>query len=149
MITAVLTSEQYAVEKAICDKATAFWKANATYNRGMSSSLSAGLAAHPDYAACDNAMRGRVEQYELLRDLPEAFLAYLSEVDGRLRVTVWTGLPLGYATRGPSWRVDSAYGTHMSQYHAVINGREYTGRGFGQGMSIRLRETAESKRRRA
>lgn len=149
----VISAEQYAIERAICDKAQEYWKNNATYSKSGWSSLPAELAAHPDYTACDNAMRGRVEQYEILRDLPDVILAYIGEPRGNgiglsYPVTVWTGLEIGTATRGAKWRVNSCIGTHMAQFYARIGGREYTGRGFGAGMCIKLRETAESKRSR-
>ena len=157
-----ISADQYAIERAICDKAHAFWKANATYSKGGWSSLSSELAKHPDYAACTNEMRGRVEQYEILRDLPEKLVAYIGRPSANIRqprvsssdatrfvVTVWTGQPIGFATRGAGWRVHSHIGSHMYQFYARIGGREYTGRGFGEGMAIVLRETAESKRNRS
>lgn len=145
----VLSPEQYATERAICDKTQEYWKNNATYSKSGWSSLSAELAAHPDYAACDNAMRGRVEQYEILRDLPDVIFAYIGNRIGQsYPVTVWTGLEIGTATRGAQWRVGSCMGMYMAQFYARIGGREYTGRGFGSGMCIKLRETAESKRSR-
>lgn len=64
-------------------------------------------------------------------------------------VTDWHGNAIGNATRGAMWRVNSYLGSHMAQWYARIDGREYTGRGFGEGMSIVLRETAESKRKHA
>lgn len=64
-------------------------------------------------------------------------------------VTDWNGNLLGDATKGATWRVNSFIGTHMSQFYARIDGKEYTGRGFGEGMGIVLRETAESRRKRA
>lgn len=145
----ILSAEQYATERAICDKAHAYWKANATRKASGWSSLSAELAAHPDYAACNNEMRGRVEQYEILRDLPDVIIAYIGNRIGQsYPVTVWTGLEIGTATRGAQWRVNSCIGTQMAQFYARVGGREYTGRGFGSGMCIKLRETAESKRSR-
>lgn len=137
----------YERERAICDKAAAYWEANATHGRG-GSSMSAEPAAHPDYAACDNDMRGRVEQYEILRDVPAEIFAYIGnyEIGKGYPVQVWTGRPIGYASKGATWRVDSYIGLHMSQFYARIGGREYTGRGFGEGLCIRLRETAASAR---
>lgn len=97
-----------------------------------------------EIAAVDNEMRGRVEQYELLTELPAEFGAYIGS-DGR-SVTVWTGLPLGSAYVVSSWR--NGYGTKLFAYRATIGGREYAGRSQGSGMFIGLRETAESKRKR-
>jgi hypothetical protein len=41
-----------------------------------------------------------------------------------------------------AWRVDSYIGTRMHQITAWIKGVRYTGRGFGEGMSVRLRPMA-------
>lgn len=106
----------------------------------------------------DNAMRSRIERFRIFTESPESLVAYIGSMNpgsdmprgsGRgatWPVTVWTGEAIGYATRGATWRVNSYHGTHMSQFYARIAGREYTGRGFGAGMFIALRETAESKR---
>ena len=64
-------------------------------------------------------------------------------------LTDWSGSLIGWVRQGSSWRVRSHLGSRMYQFYATIGGREYTGRGFGEGMSVRLRETAESKRRSA
>ena len=150
----MLSPEQYAIERAICDKAQAFWNVNATFSKNGWSSLSAELAQHPDYAACDNAMRGRVEQYEILRDLPEQLTAYVSSEQTREQrdatnyiacrryVTTWTGDILGECYLGSGWPVRSFIGPRMYQATAWIGGREYTGRTFGPGMCINLRLTA-------
>lgn len=157
MITPVLTLAQYEIERAICDKANAYWQANATHGKG-GSSMSAELASHPDYAACTNDMRGRVEQFELLRDLPEKLTAYVGsrEPNGmgcdRLAarsypVTVWTGLQIGNCSlveHSSRRRFGKTF-----QCYATIAGREYTGRTEGVGMYVNLRETAASKRKRA
>lgn len=155
VIQPVLSAEQYAIERAICDKAFAYWKANATYSRGGWSSLSAEKAKHPDYAACDNDMRGRVEQYELLRDLPEKLSAYIGsrepngmgidkEVGRTYPVTVWTGLAIGFCTLVSHYSRRKRF-----QCYATISGRDYTGSTEGVGMFVNLRETAASKRKRA
>lgn len=141
MIISPISPALYAVERAVCDKANAYWSANATGN-----SMSAELAAHPDYAACDNAMRGRVEQHEILRDLPEEIGAYIGSIDNVRVVTGWTGLPLGIARLVSTWRQNY---TTMHSYVAVIGGVEYRGRGHGDGMLVRLRMSAEGKRRKA
>jgi hypothetical protein len=64
-------------------------------------------------------------------------------------VTDWNGNKLCSATRGATWRVNSYIGDTMSQWYCIRAGREYTGRGFGQGMSIVFRETAASVKARA
>ena len=145
----------YETERAICDKAQAY--ADAIMRGRKGNYLTAEEAAQPDYAACDNAMRGRVEQYELIHRTPEKFVAYLGEgkrngmgcdrlVGQSYPVTTWTGDQIGNATIGSSWRVNSYVGTHMHQIYARVAGREFTGRGFGVGMAVVLRETAASKR---
>ena len=157
----VLTLEQYAIERTICDQANAYWKAYATFDKSGWSSLPPELAAHPDYAACNNDMRGRVEQFEMLRDLPEKLTAYIGDREpngmgcdrliGRsYPVTVWTGLQIGnctlvkHAGSRPNWISEATY-----QCYAIIGGKEYTGRTSGVGMYVNLRETAASKRKHA
>ena len=70
------------------------------------------------------------------------------EATSRREVTTWMGDVLGTCTLGTGWRVNSYVGSRMYQIHARIAGREYTGRGFGEGMAVVLRETAASKRKR-
>jgi hypothetical protein len=63
--------------------------------------------------------------------------------DGTLRaLTDWHGAEIGVCRLTSSWRVDSYIGTRMHQITAWIKGVRYTGRGFGEGMSVRLRPTA-------
>lgn len=164
LIPAEYTETGYRRERAICDKASAYWTANADYAKNGWSSLSAEKAAHPDYAACDNEMRGRVEQWEILHNPPEKLCAYVGNAEpngmgidreyGRtFPLTVWVGQKIGYCTLASKWHVNSGIGSHMHQIYAWIRGadgveREYTGRGFGPGMAVMLRETAKSKRNR-
>ena len=147
----VLDLETYKLERAICDKANAYMEKvmceGGTVRKR--NHLTVTECAHPDYEACSNEMRGRVEQFELLTDTPECFGAYLGNPEaGRFPVQVWTGHAIGKARKGSSWRVNSHWGSHMHQFYAVVQGREFTGRGFGEGMVIVLRETAASKRKR-
>ena len=135
----MLTQSQYEIERAICDKAHAYAKATMAGKRNY---MTADECAHPDYAACNNAMRGRVEQFEILRDLPDTIVAYIGTKEpSRLSVDVgvWTGDKLGVAYQTSSWRVNSYVDNVMYAYRAKIGNREYVGRGFGQGMSIVLR----------
>lgn len=160
MITPVLSAEQYAIERAICDKAQAY--ADSVMCEGGSKRkrnyLTKEEAAHPDYAACDNDMRGRVEQFEILRDLPEKLTAYIGNrepngmgvdrlVGRSYPVTVWTGLQIGNCTLVA--HADHSHYEPRYQCYATIAGREYTGRTQGVGMYVNLRETAASKRKRA
>lgn len=133
------TIEQYEIERAICDAAHDYARATmATRGRGCNY-LTAEESKAPVYAACDNAMRGRVEQFEIMRDMPETFCAYLENgkpdsIGARLSVTVWTGDSLGVATvrtvakRGNQWGERQRYG------RAVINGAAYKWQGPGAGM---------------
>jgi hypothetical protein len=101
-------------------------------------------------ATVDNAMRSRVERFETFRDKPDQIFAYVGEgkrnglgidrIAGQsFPITVWTGEPLGMATKGATWRVNSCHGSTISQFYARINGREYTGRSYGPGNYIKLR----------
>lgn len=143
----MIDAATYALERAICDKAQAYARATMAARGPRCNFLTAEEAAHPDYAACDNAMRGRVEQYELLTNLPERFGAYVSS-DGK-NVTTWTGDILGSCYLGAGWKHRGFTAPRQYQATAWINGREFTGRTFGSGMFIGLRETAASKRKRA
>jgi len=145
-------AETYARESAAVDRAEStmrrLWPGHA---RG--GAIPAEVTAHPDYLAVDNAMRGRVEQYELLHNTPDEFVAY---VGGKVNdfhyntheLTTWTGDRIGTVRLGSGWRVNSYMGTRMYQAHATVNNRQFTGRTFGAGMAVVLRETAASKRKR-
>lgn len=152
-----ISKEQYDIERKLVNRANALVKDMAPLIHENGGAIPDAVANHPYYKMVDNDMRGRVEQFELHNMTPIEFVAYLGEpekngmgVDRVIAqtypVTVWTGLPIGNATKGSTWGVRSAFGTHMSQYYARVNGREFTGRGFGVGMAIVFRETAESKR---
>lgn len=143
----MIDAATYATERAICDKAMAYARSTMLRNGKQTNYLTAEEAQHPDYAACSNEMRGRVEHYELLMNTPERFGAYVSS-DGK-SITTWTGDVIGTCYLGSGWRVRSFVGSRMYQATAWINGREFTGRTFGPGMFIGLRETAKSKRNRA
>lgn len=119
----MIDAATYAIERAICDKAEAYARATMLRDGKQTNYLTAEEAKHPDYAACDNAMRGRVELFELHRDKPAAFSAYV--VGGK--VTTWMGDVVGEITnrstlgKGWTWRsvtVRSAWGT-------IYRGREY------------------------
>lgn len=145
----ILTKEQYDIERAICDKAEAYARATMASNGKRCCSLTAEEAAHPDYAACNNDMRGRVEQYEILTEMPHTIVAYINGSDDRntYSVTTWTGLAIGTAKETSRWRVNSFVGSHMRQYHARIGRNVYAGRGFGVGMVIALRYSERLSKR--
>lgn len=138
MSLAIVTHEQYETEKAICDKAQAFWNANATFSKGGWSSMSKELSEHPDYAACTNDLRGRVEQYELNRDKPEKFAAYVSR-DGQA-CNVWTSLIIGRLVRAKATKRRRDWqGTVYSYVFESLWGKTY--RGFGAcGCVINLKQ---------
>jgi hypothetical protein len=99
--------------------------------------IPADAATHPDYSACDNAMRGRVERFEILQDLPEKFCAYLSS-DSK-SVTVWTGDVLGYAWVNSSRPIGGYVSSQYYYGRARIGGKLYAWQGHGAGMLCRLR----------
>ncbi len=149
-----VSEKQYKRERLLLDRADALIKSDVA-----TSGQSAHILSHPDCLIVDNDMRGRVAQYELYHNTPESFVAYIGSAEpngmgvdrqvGRTwPVTTWTGLPIGNATETAKWPVQSFVGSHMRQYHAIINGREFTGRGFGTGMAVVFKETAKSKRKR-
>lgn len=137
----VLTAERYAIERAICDKAEAYRKRVAVLPNGKPRNyLTAAEAQHPDYAACDNAMRGRVEQYELLTNPPERFTAYISSKPVEHRITTWCGDELGTAMCMSTWRTPRSFvSSTLSEWHVMMAGRKYVGRSAGHGMAINLR----------
>lgn len=127
-----MTHEEYIAARAICDKANAYAEQFRQKNGWIV--IPADAANHPDYAACNNDLRGRVEQYEILRDMPEKVYAYLSSDESR--VTVWTGLEIGKVTRITGrWNRGN-----MVSFRARIAGVEYVGRGQGAGMYCSMRK---------
>lgn len=76
--------------------------------------------------------------------MTKPILAYVG-VDN-FTITTWDGKALGKCSLGKGWPVRSYLGKRMYQIYATIDGKQYTGRGFGAGMSVVLRETANSKR---
>jgi hypothetical protein len=57
------------------------------------------------------------------------------------------GNKIGTCALASSWRVNSYIGSHMHQIYATSKGVEYTGRGFGEGMSVRLRPLAKQPKK--
>jgi len=159
LIAPILSAETYAIERAVCDKANAYAEHIMSPNgKRIRNWIDAVEAQHPDYASCNNDMRSRVEQYEILTDPPDAFVAYMGAPDRGATnyhsarpwpVTTWCGHMLCQAFMSAKWRVRSYRGTHMHQFTAYIAGREYTGRGFGEGMCVSFRLTASAKRKLA
>jgi len=165
-IPADYTEADYRHERAICDKAHKFMERNSELTPSGGYCLSADKAKHTDYVACNNEMRGRVEQWEILHNPPEKLSAYVGDIGREERertnlvncrqhpLIIWTGAQIGTCHLTKKWRVQSYFGREMHQISARIAGvdgivREYTGRGFGVGMLVNLRETAKSKRARA
>ena len=134
------TTEDHVRERAICDRAAAYAQQFRQKNGWIV--IPAEAAKHPEYAACDNAMRGRVERYELLRDLPDRFIAYFTAPGGVGRVTTWPGDELGKAWITGTAPARGHYAARTDRRHygrAVIRGKHYAWTGAGEGMACRLR----------
>lgn len=122
---AVIDGRTYRRFKAICDKAAEYWEANASHGK-QGSSMSAELAAHPDYARCTNEMRGKVEQYETLANPPAKLFAYWKQLDSwRYMLTTWTGDVIGYGRISEPYR--SNMGDSRAHWTGRIAGRLYHG----------------------
>jgi hypothetical protein len=132
------TIEQYQTERAICDAAYNYARETMTKRGKRCCYLTAEEAANPVYAACNNDMRGRVEQFEILRDMPEKFCAYLS--DDCKSVQVWTGGALGLAYVLSSRPIGGYVSNRYYYGRAIINGQQYSWQGHGRGMLCRLRK---------
>lgn len=134
---------EYERERAICDKANSY-AAQFRQANGWTV-IPAEAASHPDYAACDNDMRSRVERYEFLRDTPARYSAYLDVKHGeKVTVTTWTGDALGTGWGDRFWR--DRWGNRMMAGTVTIealDGRrlDYRFRGQGDGMICSLRRT--------
>lgn len=63
----------------------------------------------------------------------------------RRELTDWHGKVIGTCYLSSSWRVRSYIGTYMHQIYARVDGVDYTGRGFGEGMAVNLRECAKAR----
>lgn len=55
-------------------------------------------------------------------------------------LTDWHGKPIGTCYFNKGWKVRSCIGDRMYQIYATVDGVHYTGRGFGKGMCVNLRE---------
>lgn len=148
----MLTPEQYAIERAICDKAQAY-AAQFVQPNGWTI-IPAEAAKHPDYAACDNGMRSRVETFELNRDKPATFSAYVQSSDRahvdatniiacRHRdVTTWTGDKLGTVTHSGAWHRNNFGGKWRQVTARMAWGDTYTGREYDSRQFVNWRRTA-------
>ena len=86
-----------------------------------------------------NKEAGAIEQYELRRDKPHRFTAYLSS-DGK-SVTVWTGDQLGFVLgRVNRWRTGGFARGEMAAGQFMMRGSVYSFRGPGAGMHCRCRK---------
>lgn len=95
------------------------------------------LSTHPyPFPHIGNKEAGAVEQYEIRRDMPAEFGAYLSS-DGK-SVTVWTGDVLGYVVgRVSRWRDN--FGGEREAGRFMMRGKTYSWRGQGNGMFCRCK----------
>lgn len=133
----IYTQADYERERAICDKAEAYARATMATRGPKCCYLTKEEAAHPDYAACDNAMRGRVERFEIFRDKPARLYAYLNS--DCTAVTTWPGDNLGSASVE---HYRTAGGKRRVRIETTIAGARYKGFGEGAGMFCKLRRVA-------
>jgi len=135
----IYTESDYARERAIVDKADAYARSCMAYRGPKCHFITKEEAEHPDYAACNNAMRSRVERFEIFRDKPAVLVAYL---DSTLQnVTTWTGDLLGTVSMGKPYK--SNMGDKRYPFRTTIAGQNYAGIGYGgAGMYARLRKVA-------
>lgn len=132
----MLSASEYQTARTICDKAEEVLRAKwPAWAKG--GAIPQEVTSDPAWQACTNELRGAVEQFEILRDMPNRIFAYL---DSDMRqITVWTGKPIGKVTRVTGqWRINSFLSGHMFAFRATINGVAYYGRGMGGGMYCRL-----------
>lgn len=144
--------EQYKTERAICDTARDY--AESVMCEGgvlrKRNYLTKEEASAPAYAVCNNEMRGRVEQFEILRDMPERFIAYLEtgkpdNAGARLAVGVWVGDSLGYAVVHTVGARRGVEGRGQRFGRAKIGGVEYSWQGPGAGMYAIFRKIKGSR----
>ena len=68
-------------------------------------------------------------------------------VGSRHTLETFDGKVIGTCQLKSSWAMPLSFtGSRMYSVRAVVKGREYHGKGFGQGMSIYLRPTAAARR---
>lgn len=99
--------------------------------------------------AVDNDMRGRVEHYEIMRDLPDRFTAYIGNgpdhIGARVTIGVWTGEPLGHGRVHSIGPRRGRAGERQRYGHVRIGGKLYAFQGPGAGMYCHLRAIKGSK----
>ena len=61
-------------------------------------------------------------------------LEAIDDIGARGELRAWSGEVLGMCRVVGRWPVRSHWASHMLQVEATIDGRTYTGRGFGNGM---------------
>lgn len=132
----MIDNTTYETLRAICDKADAYWKANATFDRSGWSTLPADKATHPDYAACTNDMRGLVEAFEINRDKPAQFSAYVQNSPSTL--TTWTGETLGVVSYTGPWHRNNFGGKWRTINVRTIWGDRYHGREYDSRQLVNL-----------
>jgi hypothetical protein len=109
-----------------------------------------------------DAHNNHIEAAELARlaTKPERFTAYVGEKLGdapgcdkfsnssRRALKTWLGTQIGTCFLSSSWPVNSYVGSRMWQIYAIVNGVDYTGRGFGEGMSCNFRRCKQGRGRK-
>jgi hypothetical protein len=86
-----------------------------------------------------------VKQEPIMNQLV-AYVGKTEIASGTRTLTDWHGNKIGVCRMPRSWRVNSYIGNRMYQIYASVDGVEYTGRGFGEGMVVVLRPTAKQRR---
>lgn len=84
-----------------------------------------------------------LEAWKTRRDSAVAYVGKRNEAKTHHALTLWTGEQIGTCRFSSSWRVRSYIGERMYQIYATVNGVQYTGRGFGEGMAVVLRPCAK------
>lgn len=122
------------------------WSRNAMRENGLHANYITAeqLARKPKrLQVVDNDMRGRVDQFEILRNLPDHFTAYMGcgpdHVGAMVDIGVWAGNPLG---RGQIRTIGPRKGWSGDRQHygrVTIGGKLYSFQGPGAGMYCHLR----------
>lgn len=143
----LITPDQAADIRARVEKERAYL---ARVTGGKRNYLTRGeVAARLPSETTSNDEKGALEQFEILRDLPDRLFVYVGETSpqpkrcpgegAQVRATVWTGHVLGYGTWGQVYRDN--FGGRRRPIWVRINGVDYVGTAFvSAGDYARLRK---------
>lgn len=145
------TDAQYRRERALVTAYYEWFSKEACQNGPRANYITAEQSARKPkrLQVVDNDMCGRVEHFEIMRDLPDRFTAYIGNgpdhVGAIVTIGIWTGEPLGIGyikSIGPrrGWT-----GERQRYGHVRIGGKLYSFQGPGAGMYCRLRAIKGSK----